>query len=305
MKTCNPCRNEAKAKRKKCKVKCNTCGRVFNNTSHLNVHIRSVHLKLKPHICDGCDAKFGEKSRLLRHINTVHLKLKPYDCDECKSSFSRKSHLQTHINMVHLKLKPYDCDECKSSFSQQLSLQIHINTVHLKLKPYNCDECEISFGQKPSLQVHINAVHLKLKPYNCDECGAYFGRKAHLRVHIQSCTGNINVSGGELACMKALEILKIDYKREYIFHNCKAKRYLPFDFYLPKYDACIEYDGKQHFEPIKYFGGQAKYETRVKYDGIKDEYCRKSNMMLLRIPYTEIENVGILIANFICENSLA
>ena len=32
------------------------------------------------------------------------------------------------------------------------------------------------------------------------------------------------------------------------------------DFYLPKYNLFIEYNGKQHYEPIEYFGGQQYLE---------------------------------------------
>lgn len=47
----------------------------------------------------------------------------------------------------------------------------------------------------------------------------------------------------------------------------------------------IEYDGKQHFQPIDYFGGKEQYNKNKIRDDIKDEYCKKNNMPLLRLPY--------------------
>lgn len=32
---------------------------------------------------------------------------------------------------------------------------------------------------------------------------------------------------------------------------------LPFDFYLPEHNICIEFDGMQHFKPIDYWGGRS------------------------------------------------
>jgi very-short-patch-repair endonuclease len=28
------------------------------------------------------------------------------------------------------------------------------------------------------------------------------------------------------------------------------------DFYLPDYNICIEYNGAQHYKPVKYWGGE-------------------------------------------------
>lgn len=46
----------------------------------------------------------------------------------------------------------------------------------------------------------------------------------------------------------------IKFEREKIFTDCKDERYLPFDFYLPDYKVCIEYQGQQHYEYNPFFG---------------------------------------------------
>lgn len=46
----------------------------------------------------------------------------------------------------------------------------------------------------------------------------------------------------------------IRFEREKIFADCKDERYLPFDFYLPDYKVCIEYQGQQHYEYNPFFG---------------------------------------------------
>lgn len=49
----------------------------------------------------------------------------------------------------------------------------------------------------------------------------------------------------------------------------------------------IEYDGKQHFQPIEYFGGDQGFIVRKQNDQIKNQYAFKHNIPIVRIPYTE------------------
>ena len=44
-----------------------------------------------------------------------------------------------------------------------------------------------------------------------------------------------------------LSFQNILFEQEYIFPDCRDINPLPFDFYLPDYNTCIEYDGQQHF----------------------------------------------------------
>lgn len=89
---------------------------------------------------------------------------------------------------------------------------------------------------------------------------------------------------------KFLKENNINYLREYKFDECKVKRKLPFDFYLPKINVCIEVQGKQHYKE-SYFGGWSKEvaiqklkETKY-HDFIKREFCRKNKIKLIEIPY--------------------
>lgn len=77
----------------------------------------------------------------------------------------------------------------------------------------------------------------------------------------------------------------IFYIRWYGFYDCRDKKPLPFDFYLPDYLACIEADGIQHFEAVDVFGGDDYLKYVKKHDQIKTQYCNNNNIKLLRIPY--------------------
>lgn len=66
---------------------------------------------------------------------------------------------------------------------------------------------------------------------------------------------------------------------------------LTFDFYLPEHNICIEYDGEQHFKPIKIFGGNLYFKQIKYHDKIKTQYCKTNNIELIRIPYTKFKNI--------------
>lgn len=97
-------------------------------------------------------------------------------------------------------------------------------------------------------------------------------------------------SKGEIEVESILKQNYIEYIREYRFGDCKYKKELPFDFYLPNNNICIEYDGEQHFKPIT-FGGISESEAEINYqetlikDNLKTEYCKNHNIKLIRIKY--------------------
>ena len=62
---------------------------------------------------------------------------------------------------------------------------------------------------------------------------------------------------------------------------------LPFDFYLKNLNICIEFNGKQHYEPIEYFGGINSLKSQIKRDLIKREYCYNNNIHLIIIKYDD------------------
>lgn len=56
---------------------------------------------------------------------------------------------------------------------------------------------------------------------------------------------------------------------------------LYLDFYLPEYNVGIECQGLQHFEIIKYYGGEDKYKTIIENDKIKYDLCINNGINLL------------------------
>lgn len=97
-------------------------------------------------------------------------------------------------------------------------------------------------------------------------------------------------SSGENIIMKELENNNIIYFPQYIFKDCKNERCLPFDFYLPEYNCCIEFDGEQHYKSIEYFGGKEKFDKIKINDNIKNNYCKDNGIKLLRLNNEDLTN---------------
>ncbi|PNX47346.1 MAG: hypothetical protein BV457_05850 [Thermoplasmata archaeon M9B1D] len=114
--------------------------------------------------------------------------------------------------------------------------------------------------------------------------------------------GKINVkSKMEDYVERYLNSIGIENYREKTFIDCRDKYLLPFDFYLPIHNICIECQGKQHYEPIDYFGGEKRLEYVKYHDKIKREYCKENGIELIEISYIDFNkgNIENIINNYI------
>lgn len=86
----------------------------------------------------------------------------------------------------------------------------------------------------------------------------------------------------------------IEFERQKSFEDLRYKQPLFYDFYLPKYNLCIEYDGEQHFKPVNFRKAykdtklllQKLEENKIR-DELKNEYCKSHDINLLRISYKD------------------
>lgn len=124
----------------------------------------------------------------------------------------------------------------------------------------------------------------------CQICGdTFIGCPSIMKSKGRVGCGRHNTSSRECLIEDYLKSCNIVYKTEYRFHDCRDQYSLPFDFALlsdkNNVRYLIEYDGQQHYKPISYFGGEEAYKLRKYHDQIKNNYCKKNNIPLLRLPY--------------------
>lgn len=72
---------------------------------------------------------------------------------------------------------------------------------------------------------------------------------------------------------------------------------LSYDFYLPKYNLLIEFQGEQHERPITYFGGEEQFKIQLEHDKRKRVYATSHNIELLEIWYYDFNNIETILDN--------
>lgn len=126
----------------------------------------------------------------------------------------------------------------------------------------------------------------------CSEHGAF---DKNPRAHIEEGTGcplcPKHKSRGETAVAKALTDLGVRYEPEWRHETCggQGRGRLRFDFNIPEYMALIEFDGSQHFRPVRWNKSITREQALRAFigvqlrDRIKDDWARVNGYPLLRV----------------------
>ena len=107
--------------------------------------------------------------------------------------------------------------------------------------------------------------------------------------HISMSTGcpKCDSSHGERLIRDLLTRKNILFEEQKTFEWLIDKSKLRCDFYLPKYNTVIEYNGIQHYEMIEYFGGESGFKRGQKRDKIKRKLLKENNVKLIEVRYDE------------------
>ena len=103
----------------------------------------------------------------------------------------------------------------------------------------------------------------------------------------------MKASKGEIKIHEILEQAGLPFEEEYSFPDLVSStgRELRFDFAVLNDDGSlmflIEYQGIQHYQPKSKFGGFAGLRKQSYNDKLKREKCKKHNIILVAIPYTD------------------
>jgi len=236
--------------------------------------------------------QFIKKANII-HNNKYNYSLSIYKQNKQKIKIICPKHgifEQTPNNHIS-KANKNGCPKCKND----LIIQKHT----LKLNEF-IQKAKHIHGNKYDYSLTIyKSIYTKIKII-CPKHGI-FNQVAHDHLKGRGCS-KCKSSKGELNIEQHLKKHNIKFIYQKKFFNCKNKLPLPFDFYLPDYNTCIEYDGEQHFKPIDFSFGKLNTDQTLKQfiktkhnDNIKTNYCLQNNIKLIRIPYTEIKNVNTIL----------
>lgn len=157
----------------------------------------------------------------------------------------------------------------------------------------------LPLGEYMNNKIKITMKHLR--------CGHIWDVRPDSFLHGSRCP-QCNDSKGNRKIRKYLKDNNIKYTAEYKIKECSNKRMLPFDFAIFDEDdnlkLLIEYQGRQHYEPVEKFDGKKGFKERIKNDKIKKDYCTANNINFLEICYKDLEITNEIIENAIKEINL-
>ena len=264
------------------KFKCTVCGHVFYNTPIRILGTRNQGCAKCYHNTQKIsNEEFLERAKVNKHVKIIG-KYKgsrdkiEVECSYCnKKFFTRAEHIwqnRGHLSCMEKMV------ERKPTMTQEDFLE--------KLKMITDTIVPLDTYVK-------NSEKMKFK---CLVCGKIWTTQTGHVLHGESGCPYCRVSNGEKKVEKFLLDNRINYIKEAKFEDCKDKLCLPFDFYLPDYNVCIEYDGEQHVRPAF---GEKPFIMTVLHDAMKNNYCKWNNINLIRIPHTDFDNIEVILTEFI------
>ena len=128
----------------------------------------------------------------------------------------------------------------------------------------------------------------------CD-CGNYIEvPTTSLTRHLTASCGCVK-SHGERKIVKILSQNNIPFETQKSFSTCvfDTGRRGFFDFYVNN-SYLIEYDGEQHFRSSDQgWNTEEAFQKTKERDKYKNQWCRENNIPLIRIPYTQYDDLSI------------
>jgi len=199
-------------------------------------------------------------------------------CKKCKKEVT--------IDINNLLYQQAGCKFCAQKYRSIKNQTIIKESFLKKAKEIHGDKYDYSLitkewwrenfkGSKRTTYVQI--------PLICKKHGI-FNTTFSKHIHQGSGCPKCYASKGENKIMRFLEKNKINFKYQYKIQKFR------FDFYLPQFKLFIEYDGKQHFEPIKHFGYK-NYIKTMKNDINKFQFCKAYGFKLIHFDYKQYKKL--------------
>lgn len=113
------------------------------------------------------------------------------------------------------------------------------------------------------------------------------------------CTNCIGIPSGEAKIIDLLDHAGISYSHDTIYGDCiypETGYRLRFDFVVNENGPgtyIIEFDGIQHFKPVKHWETSTDLDGRIARDRFKNKWCNDHGIPIIRIPYTHINKIEL------------
>ena len=153
------------------------------------------------------------------------------------------------------------------------------------------------------LDTEFNRASDKIK-CECIDCGhVWFARGTNL-LSGYGCP-NCKISKGEIKIKNYLDDADIYYEQQMKYDDLHGigNGNLSYDFYIPSTNTLIEFQGKQHEKPIKFFGGIDQFKIQQEHDKRKRLYANDNNINLIEIWYYDYKNIEEILRSRLLKQS--
>lgn len=263
----------------------------------------------------------------------AHSHMSGYGCKKCDTENRRLSTAEfiNKANAVH-GVGKYDYSKVnyiKSTEKVCIICRIHKEfwqVADSHLVGSNCPKCvrldkikNLSLTQEEFLsrcaEVHGNrydyskAVYVNNRIKVCIICRVHgeYHQKPNYHLLGENCP-RCNISKGEDSILKWLIKHNVAFNTEYDFMDLKGPGNYPllFDFYIPSHNLLIEFDGVQHFRPVRFHGISMEraiegFKKVLHNDNLKDKYCLDKGIPLLRIGYKDFKRIPEILSQHLLD----
>jgi hypothetical protein len=265
----------------------------LNNEKNINVIHKPCGIEqsvnpvkfIHTHFCKNCDGGqpvdfFSFCKKVADKYNTEYIVLDRYKNDfkfihtKCKTVFEMKS--KTFLT------NESPCPVCNKPISWNLE--------KVKKEIYNKTN-----GEFECIDTKYKNVDTPIKIKH-NVCNKSFKLSMNAFLKTPKCrVCENNYSLGEKYTKDAIVKLGYDFEKEYSFDDCKRHNILRYDFavfnkFTRELICAVEFDGAEHYIPVFENTAESLADSKEK-DEIKNKYCNENDIILIRIPFWEIDNV--------------
>lgn len=244
-------------------------------------------------------------------------------CPECGRIASNKNSTKTNEEFIaQLKLINPNIIPLQEYIQAKIKILVMcakcghkwMATPDILLQGIGCSEC--SKKRKHNIQAKSNEQFLKelakvnpmllpLDPYyndhtkmrvQCLKHNYIWSAMPNKILHRYTGCPKCSIYNNEQKIVNFLEEMNYNVILQKRFKDCRDKYALPFDIFVEKYNLLIEYQGEQHYKPIRrgsMTDSEALEQLQITqyHDKIKLEYCQSHNIPLICVPYWEQNNI--------------
>lgn len=250
--------------------------------------------------CPKCGNKRKIKSHTKWNLNNFIIESKKIHGDKYDYSEVIFKDYNTHVLIICPKHGPFmqvpgshlNGQGCKKCGYEKNKTALKLSQIEIieRIEAIWGDLYDLSNVEYNGMNVPI---HLK-----CKEHGDFYIRPFHLIINRCGCP-KCSCSAGEQLIINWLKNNHIEYK--YHWKLCPdpvffGRNVFYVDFYLPKLNTIIEFNGAQHYVWIKHWFTEERFQEQQDRDNRLKKHCKDNKIKLIEIPYNRKKDIDYILS---------